>query len=195
MTDADYGAYIKAFFADSSTALKSALERRADVDVGIVRRVPAKGLVDVEMAAGFSPDHIRTIRCVLISPASRVLSLDLAPSEGDRVLVLTPHIWAAGMLDPDNGDVTVAPDAPCNAPLYGFALLMNQVQTDRHMNVLTVDEDGAFSLSLLYDKDTGEYGAELSVDKDGKVELSADGCSINLGDDGVSINGKLTIKK
>lgn len=221
MNGNDYGAYIRALFSDSSTAMKSALERRADVDVGIVRRVPAKGLVDVEMAASFSPDHIRTIRCILISPASKVLSLDIAPSVGDRVLVLTPYIWANGMLDPDNTDVTVAPDAPCNAMLYGFALLMNQVQTGKHENLVSVDKDGALSLSLLYDKDTGKYGAELSVDKDGAVtvknrkssvvlskdgkvtvtgdssqdmELSANGCTVKLTGTGVSINGKLTIK-
>ena len=221
MNGRDYGAYIKALFSDNSTALKSALERRADVDVGIVRRVPAKGIVDVEMAAAFSPDYVRTIRCVLISPASKVLSVDMAPSPGDRVLVLTPHIWANGMLDPEKDDVTVAPDAPCNAMLYGFALLMNQVQKGKHNNLVTVDDDGAFGISLLYDKDAGKYKASVTVDKDGAItvenqkssvvlskdgkvtvtgdssqdmELSANGCTIKLTSTNVSINGKLTIK-
>lgn len=267
MNKNDYKAMVRSMFSGTDTALKSTLERMSLIDVGIIKNIPAAGLADVVMAASVSKTYVRVLRCVLLSPASKALSVSMKPNVGDRVLVLTPHVYAKGMFDPENEDTVVNANAPCNAPSHGLALLLNQIQPEKYDNRIDVLPDGSLEGTLMYDADndnslmsfsgditdntfdltlyrkgqehkenlslslaadgalsltladgklkvvTDTDGrlkvsndkASIEMSKDGQVTvtgasdknmtLSANGCTVELKSDSVSINGKLTVKK
>ena len=204
MTEDEYRAYSKAFFANSSGALQDTLARHVSVDFGIIKSVPARGVVDVLTSAARTPRGVRMVRCVLVSPASELCSVYVEPKEGDKVVVLVPHYFNPGMFSSDSDEPLIDEGTPCNSPSTGLALLLNQVQPS-HKNTVSVTSDGGILIKMLHDPDTGDYGLRLSVASDGKVEIegspskdlkvTASGCSLELTSEGTKINGRLLVRK
>lgn len=204
MTEADYRSYSKAFFANSSGALQDTLARHVSVDFGIIKAVPARGVVDVLTSAARAPRGVRMVRCVLVSPASELCSVYIEPKEGDKAVVLVPHYFNPDMFSADSDEPIIDEGTPCNSPSTGLALLLNQVQPS-HRNTVSVTSDGGITVKMLRDPDTGDYGLRMSVTSDGEIEIegspskdmkvTAAGCSLELTSDGTKINGRLLVRK
>lgn len=160
-----------------SEMVRGLINRTLIVDWGTVKEVLGDGSV-VQVLLSVTDNALSTtiVTCVLVSPCSSVLSVNLTPKVGDKVLVLSPRGYDARMFD-----VTENTEAIVNPSLRGYnkmtciAILYNQFRPDTHKNSLELTAEGALNLLLGYEKDTEndtEYNnVSLSVLQSGAVTL------------------------
>ena len=60
------------------------------VEYGIIKKIPATGIVTVEMAVADSSDDIIITNCVLASFSSASVTVNIKPNIDDKVIVLFP---------------------------------------------------------------------------------------------------------
>lgn len=160
-----------------SEMVRGLINRTLIVDWGTVKEVLGDGSV-VQVLLSVTDNALSTtiVTCVLVSPCSSVLSVNLTPKVGDKVLVLSPRGYDSRMFN-----VTEDTEAIVNPSLRGYnkmtciAILYNQFRPDTHKNSLEFTAEGALNLLLGYEKDTEndtEYNnVSLSVLQSGAVTL------------------------
>lgn len=214
----------------NDTVLKNIGKSRADMlhafigttfilEYGIIKNIPAKGIVTVEMSVADSADDIIITNCVYANLAGSSFSLNIKPNIDDKVMVFFPRRFLGAMFQKENNEALVSECGNGYSLMGGIAVPMNQYQETTHKNYidlsdgnltlklaydeknernlfsLTTSADGSLSLSLGYNEDKDKGMVELSAQADGNIKLSNAVTTVTIGDDGAySIdNGKSTV--
>lgn len=177
---------------DFTGAVQNLIKKSCIIDYGIIRKVIAKGVVDVELSVAATSQDIVCMTCVLANIASSAFTLDVEPSEGDKVIVFYPRKYAENMFNVEQSKVIVNPNTNGYNLTAGIAFLFNQYKKDKHKNVVHLNADGTSSV-VINDSD-GNTLLDLSVKTSGISVKDKNGCTIVSSSDAVVINGKLKIK-
>lgn len=212
--------------ADKNTFLESTAQSFSDtlhrvigntfiVEYGIVKAIPAEGVVTVEMSVAEKASEIIITDCVLASLASSSFSVRIEPNIDDKVIVLFPRKFNNDMFQQDKNEPIIKDASTGYNVLSGIAILLNQYQENTHKNFLDIS-NGVLTLKLAYSENddknlftftTDENGgfvlsnnkADISLDKDGAYSFSANNYSLNINKDSevtVSMNNaSLNINK
>lgn len=204
--------------ADKNTFLESTAQSLSDtlhrvigntfiVEYGIVKAIPAEGVVTVEMSVAEKASEIIITDCVLASLASSSFSVRIEPNIDDKVIVLFPRKFNNDMFQQDKNEPIIKDASTGYNVLSGIAILLNQYQENTHKNFLDIS-NGVLTLKLAYSENddknlftftTDENGgfvlsnnkADISLDKDGAYSVSNDKYSLDINKDGevtVSMN-------
>lgn len=141
------------------------------IEYGIIKAIPATGVVTVEMSVADSAENIIITNCVLANIASSSIAVNVKPNIDDKVLVLFPRKSHSDMYKADKNETIIAPAGTGYNIFSGIAILLNQYQTATHTNFIDFS-DGNLTLSLAYDKDNEKNLINLTTDKDGALTLN-----------------------
>lgn len=198
------------------TAIQSMIGRTCIISYGIVKDVPASGIVTVELSVAKSTKDIKVITCVLVNFASNAITIDIVPEKGDKVLVFFPDKFDSEMFSTKKTEAIIDQNASGYNLLSGLAVLMNQYKKNDHKNFIQF-KSGELSVHLAYDKNnnankavfdlkksgileysvgTNKITADLSDTKNGKISISdSNNCTFETTSKSTKINGHLEIKK
>lgn len=158
------------------------------VEYGIIKAIPAKGIVTVEMSVAESANGIIITNCVLASFASSSFTVNIKPNIDDKVLVLFPRRFVGKMFNPDNNEPIISDCGNGYTIMGGIAILMNQYQEKHHKDYIDVS-DGEITLVSKDVQITTNKDSEITV-KNGKATITVD----KNGNVNIEANGKYTIK-
>ena len=163
------------------------------VDYGIVKAIPADGIVTVEMSATKDKQSIIITNCVLASFASSSFSVNIKPNINDKVMVLFPKNYSSRMFDVENNEPIISMATSGYCLLGGVAILLNQFQ-DFHKNYIDLS-DGCVELKLAYSENDETNLLVLTTNDKGEIKLITNNTSVDISkDDEITIdNGKATI--
>lgn len=159
-------------FAGFADAVQAVINRSCIIDYGIIKGVPAPGVVEVEISVAKNPEDIKILTCVLATVASGSVTVDVVPAEGDKVLVVYPRRYNDGMFDTEQQEVIIEETAEGYNMLSGVALLINQYKKNQHKNFIKM-ENGNISVNMLYNEDEEKnlFKADVTEDNGISVEL------------------------
>ena len=140
------------------------------VEYGIIKNIPAEGVVTVEMSVSEKANDIVITDCVLASFASSSVTVRIKPNIDDKVMVLFPRKFHSDMFQKDKNEPIIAEATTGYNVLTGIAILLNQYQETTHKNFIDIS-DGNLTLKLAYDKDNEKNLVNLTTDKDGNIQL------------------------
>lgn len=163
----------RALSFSQSEMVRGLINRTLIVDWGTVKEVLGDGSV-VQVLLSVTDNALSTtiVTCVLVSPCSSVLSVNLTPKAGDKVLVLSPRGYDTKMFDvAEDTEVIVNPHLRGYNKMTCIAILYNQFRPDTHKNSIDFTAEGALNLLLGYDEDNEYNNVSLSVLKSGAVTL------------------------
>lgn len=182
-----------------NSTVEAIVKRSCIIDYGIIQEIVADGVVNVAVAVSDTDQNMFCMTCVLANIASSSLTIDVKPSEGDRVLVVYPRMYDDDMFSVPDDDtkknVIVNPKAKGYNLCSGIAILINQYKEASHKNIITVD-NGAVNLKLGYDKDNDKYMTELTTRADGNITVKNPNATVTIDKDGnvtMQAKGKYTI--
>ena len=180
------------------------------VEYGIIKKIPATGIVTVEMAVAGSADDIIITNCVLASFSSSSVTVNIKPNIDDKVIVLFPRRFAGKMFNPETNEPIITDCGNGYTLMGGIAILLNQYQEAYHKNYIDIF-DGCITLKMAYSEDddknlfTFESNADgeltlvsnnvqITTNKDSEITVTNGKATITVDKDGkVTINGKATI--
>jgi hypothetical protein len=214
----------------NDTVLKNIGKSRADMlhafigttfilEYGIIKNIPAKGIVTVEMSVADSADDIIITNCVYANLAGSSFSLNIKPNVDDKVMVFFPRKFLGAMFKKESNEALVSECGNGYSLMGGIAVPMNQYHETKHKNYIDLSDgnltlklaydeenernlfslatsaDGSLSLSLGYNEDEDKSMVELSAQADGNITLINTVTTVTIEDDGAySIdNGKSTV--
>ena len=156
-----------------SEMVRGLINRTLIVDWGTVKEVLGEGsVVKVLLSVTDRPENTTIVTCMLVSPCSSVLSVNMTPKEGDKVLVLSPRGYDSAMFEvTENTEVIVNKNLRGYNKMTCIAILYNQFRPDSHKNSIDLTAEGALNLLLGYDSDNDYNNVSLSVLKSGAVTL------------------------
>lgn len=140
------------------------------VEMGIIKDIPAEGIVTVEMSVANDAENIIITNCILANFSSSSVTINLKPNIDDKVLVLFPRKFAGGMFNPDNNEPIISDAVTGYCITGGIAILMNQYQEDFHKNFIDVS-DGKLTMKLAYNEDDDKNLLVLETNEDGEIEV------------------------
>lgn len=180
----------KAFSASTSEAIRGMINRTIIVDWGTIKEVYGDGsVVEVLLSVTDRPENTTVLTCVLVSPCAKGLAINVKPSVGDKVLVLSPRRY-----DSDMFEVSSDTEVIINEELSGYnrvsclAILCNQYNESYHKNYITVEEGNISAKLNKVELETASNG-DITV-KNGKATVNID----NSGNITIDAQGKYTIK-
>ena len=153
------------------------------VEYGIVKAVPATGIVSVEMSVAESKEDVIITDCVLANIASSSVAVNIKPNVGDKVLVLFPRKYHNDMFNVQKDETIIYKQGTGYSILSGIALLVNQFNADSFKNSLDVS-DGKLTLKLAYNKDEDKNLFTVISDENGAVTLQSNDNSVSIDKDG-----------
>lgn len=164
------------------------------IEYGIIKAIPAEGIVTVEMSVARKASEIVITDCVLASFASSSFSVDIKPNINDKVIVLFPRKFNNDMFQADKDETIIRPVSSGYNIMSGIAVLLNQFQPSTHKNFMQI-ENGKFTMKLGYNEDEDKNMAEVTTDENGKIVIRNDVVTVTLeSDGGVTLdNGKADI--
>lgn len=179
---------LKSLGMSDSDMLHRAIGTTFIVEYGIIKGIPAKGVVTVEMSVAESANDIIITNCVLASFASSSFTVNIKPNIDDKVIVLFPRRFAGKMFNPDNNEPIISDCGNGYTIIGGIAILMNQYQEKHHKDYIDVS-DGEITLVSKDVQITTNKDSEITV-KNGKATINVD----KNGNVTIDANGKYTIK-
>lgn len=180
----------------AGSAIRSVLGRTYIVAYGVVKDVPAAGIVTVLMSVTQIPGDLHVANCVWAGMATGRLAVYAEPQPGDKVMVLFPRLFDPRMFDLEQDEVLTDVDARGYSILGGIAVPLTQYRPGQHRNALTLDKDGALTLGMHYDGTADKDLVTVSLDKDGNLSAKAttDGTvvlwSVDMDGDGIAVRDK-----
>lgn len=150
----------KAAFTGVPDLISNILAKKHVVWYGIVKDVPAEGIVTVASAAAPGGEQVVLTDCVLLCPASASLAVSVVPHEGDKVLVLSPQSYADEMFLKESENPIVEPLMTGYTATASVAILYNQFQSF-HKNSVTV-EDGTLEARLAYSEEDSDDDKDVN---------------------------------
>lgn len=179
----------KALSYSESASIKSIINRTLIVEWGTIKKIVSDGVVEVLLSVTDKKENTTVIVCTLINPCSSSLSINLKPKVGDKVLVLSPRRFDVDMFDVssaqvDDTEVIVEPNFTGYNKLCCVAILYNQFRSGSHKNTIVVDNDGAMSVKLAYNKQDDKNKLTFTSDKDGAYSIVNEKSSVSMTSDG-----------
>lgn len=156
--------------ANLLNAIEAIMDRRCDIDYGIIKKVVARGVVDVEISVAKTKRDVRIMRCVLANFASKSMSVEIVPNENDKVVVIYPSISHADMFDVDKTETIIDIEATGHSYTSGIAILANQFRPDDHKNFIQLD-NGKVTLKIGYEDHNHVI---LTTDNEGQIKWNND---------------------
>lgn len=166
-----YGYNLKAQTAGFADAVQSVLNRQCVIDFGIVKAIPVKGVVTVELSVAQNPQDIRVITCVLACLASESVTIDIEPAVDDKVIVFYPRRYDEDMFSVRNNEAIVQEDEGGYNVMSGIAILVNQYRTNEHNNFIHFTQ-GSIDFCLAYDAESDANKAVFSLDGSGVLQYT-----------------------
>lgn len=208
----DFG--LESMLSNKADIINRMIQSTFIIEFGIVKAIPAKGIVTVETAVAKNIDSIVVTDCILASTVNKSLAVDIVPQIDDKVIVFFPKNFSPDMFSAENNEPIIT-DIPKGYNLFcGIAVLLNQFVTADNKNFLTVD-NGKISLNIAYSEndeanllvinttDKGEISLKsnsvaVDIKSDNSLSIDTSKATINVDTDGnVTINamdGKLSLK-
>ena len=152
------------------------------VEYGIIKAIPAEGVVTVEMSVSEKADDIVITDCVLASFASSSVTVRIKPNIDDKVIVLFPRKFHSDMFQKDKNEPIVAEATTGYNVLSGIAILLNQYQEATHKNYIDVS-DGCITLKMAYSEDEDKNLFTFESNADGELTLVSNDVQITTNKD------------
>lgn len=186
----DKGLISKALSTSQSASIKGIVNRTLIVDWGTIKKVVAKGVVEVLLAVTDKPENTAVVTCTLLSPCSKSIAINIEPQVGDKVLVLSPRRFDVDMFTlSDDTEVIERPNFTGYNNLACVAILYNQFRPASYEQNINIDEDGVFTISK------GDKSLTVDLDGENGITISdSNGMKIESTSNSTKINGKLEIK-
>ena len=180
----------KALSTSESATIKNIIGRTIIVEWGTVKEILGDGsVVEVLLSVTDRPENATIVTCTLISPCAKNLAVNITPSVGDKVLVLSPRFFDQDMFDvTENTEVIVQNNSAGYNKMTCLAILYNQFREDTHKNFIDFT-DGHISAKL--DK------VEVSTTANGDINIKNPKATVDIDKDGnvkVNAQGKYTLK-
>ena len=140
---------LKSLGISDSDMLHRAIGTTFIVEYGIIKKIPATGIVTVEMAVADSADDIIITNCVLASFSSSSVTVNIKPNIDDKVIVLFPRRFAGKMFNPETNEPIITDCGNGYTLMGGIAILLNQYQETYHKNYIDIS-DGCITLKMAY---------------------------------------------
>lgn len=177
-----------------NSVVEAIIKRSCIIDYGIIQKVypDNEGIVDVSVAVAPTEQAMMCMTCVLANTASSALTVNIKPTEGDRVLIVYPRLFDDEMFKvAEDEDKRKELIINFNAKGYnltsGIAILLNQCKAN-YKNVITV-EKGNITAKLNKVEVTTTADGDITVDN-GKATVNVD----KNGNVSVNAQGKYSIK-
>ena len=152
------------------------------VEYGIIKKIPATGIVTVEMAVADSADDIIITNCVLASFASSSVTVNIKPNIDDKVIVLFPRRFAGKMFNPETNEPVITDCGNGYTIMGGIAILLNQYQETYHKNYIDIS-DGCITLKMAYSEDDDKNLFTFESNADGELTLVSNNVQITTNKD------------
>lgn len=194
MADTEENFFLEAVAQGESDMLHRVIGNTFIIEYGIIKDVPADGIVTVEMSVAEKNTDVIITNCVLASFASSSFSVNIKPNVDDKVMVLFPRKFHNDMFKKDKNETIIYEQGTGYNVLTGIAVLLNQYQEDTHKNYIDIS-DGEVTAKLAYSEDEDKNLVEFTSDKDGNIELKNDKADIKVSSEGeITVdNSKATI--
>lgn len=185
---------LKSLGMSDSDMLHRAIGTTFIVEYGIIKKIPATGIVTVEMSVADSADSIIITNCVLASFSSSSVTVNIKPNIDDKVIVLFPRRFAGKMFSPDNNEPIITDCGNGYTLMGGIAILLNQYQETFHKNYIDIS-DGCITLKMAYSEDDDKNLFTFESNADGELTLASNDVQITTNKDSeiTVTNGKATI--
>ena len=168
------------------------------VEYGIIKKIPATGIVTVEMSVADSADNIIITNCVLASFSSSSVTVNIKPNIDDKVIVLFPRRFAGKMFNPETNEPIITDCGNGYTLMGGIAILLNQYQEAYHKNYIGIS-DGCITLKMAYSEDDDKNLFTFESNADGELTLVSNNVQITTNKDSeftlVSNNAQITANK
>lgn len=152
------------------------------VEYGIIKKIPATGIVTVEMAVADSADNIIITNCVLASFSSSSVTVNIKPNIDDKVIVLFPRRFAGKMFNPETNEPIITDCGNGYTLMGGIAILLNQYQETYHKNYIDIS-DGCITLKMAYSEDDDNSLFTFESNADGELTLVSNNVQITTNKD------------
>lgn len=164
------------------------------VEYGIIKDIPATGIVTVEMAVADSADDIIITNCVLASFSSSSVTVNIKPNIDDKVIVLFPRRFAGNMFNPKTNEPVITACGNGYTIMGGIAILLNQYQENYHKNFIDIS-DGCITLKMAYSEDEDKNLYTFESNADGELTLVSNDVQVTTNKDSeITVkNGKATV--
>lgn len=185
---------LKSLGMSDSDMLHRAIGTTFIVEYGIIKDIPATGIVTVEMAVADSADDIIITNCILASFSSSSVTVNIKPNIDDKVIVLFPRRFAGKMFNPETNEPIITACGNGYTIMGGIAILLNQYQESFHKNFIDVS-DGCITLKMAYSKDEDKNLFTFESNADGELTLVSNNVQIAANKDSeiTVTNGKATV--
>lgn len=175
----------KALSTSESATIRRLINRTVIVEWGTIKEVLGDGgVVEVLLAVTDRPENITVVTCALLSPCSKGLAINVKPSVGDKVLVLSPRFYDVDMFDVTEDTKTlIRKNSTGYNNLSCIAILYNQFRESSFENTVKIEEGNITAKLNKVEVTTTADGdiniknpkAEVTIDKDGNVKVNAQG--------------------
>ena len=152
------------------------------VEYGIIKKIPATGIVTVEMSVADSADNIIITNCVLASFSSSSVTVNIKPNIDDKVIVLFPRRFAGKMFNPETNEPIITDCGNGYTLMGGIAILLNQYQEIYHKNYIDIS-DGCITLKMAYSEDDDKNLFTFESNADGELTLVSNNVQITTNKD------------
>lgn len=152
------------------------------VEYGIIKKIPATGIVTVEMSVADSADNIIITNCVLASFSSSSVTVNIKPNIDDKVIVLFPRRFAGKMFNPETNEPIITDCGNGYTLMGGIAILLNQYQETYHKNYIDIS-DGCITLKMAYSEDDDKNLFTFESNADGELTLVSNNVQITTNKD------------
>lgn len=185
---------LKSLGMSDSDMLHRAIGTTFIVEYGIIKDIPATGIVTVEMAVADSADDIIITNCVLASFSSSSVTVNIKPNIDDKVIVLFPRKFAGSMFNPDTNEPVITACGNGYTIMGGIAILLNQYQENYHKNFIDIS-DGCITLKMAYSEDDDKNLYTFESNADGELTLVSNDVQVTTNKDSeiTVTNGKATV--
>ena len=185
---------LKSLGMSDSDMMHRAIGTTFIVEYGIIKKIPATGIVTVEMAVADSADDIIITNCVLASFSSSSVTVNIKPNIDDKVIVLFPRRFAGKMFNPETNEPVITDCGNGYTIMGGIAILLNQYQEAYHKNYIDIS-DGCITLKMAYSEDDDKNLFTFESNADGELTLVSNNVQITTNKDSeiTVTNGKAKI--
>lgn len=153
------------------------------IDYGIIKDIPADGVVRVAVSVATSRSDIQVVDCVLATFASGNFAVKVKPEINDKVIVLYPKRYLAEMFSEKNNDFLICEYGDGYNMFAGIAFLANQFRPEKYKDYLEFDNDALTFRTNYVEKKDSEGNVTDSANDTVVTVTNTDGIKIQMGYD------------
>ena len=174
---------ISSYSTSFVNTVQAMINKSFAIDFGIIKDIPANGIVTVETSVAKESKDIVIVTCVLAGLSSDNLTVNVKPIIGDKVIVLYPRRYDNKMFDVESKEPIIKDTASGYNVFSGIAFLANQCKTKSYKNIITANE-GTVDIKLGYNKDEDKNYFNFSTTKEGDINFNNPKANFSIDKDG-----------